>query len=77
FDIYQADNAKYGIQGSPSLVINGVSVQAARDPQSLLTLICSGFNNPPSECQQELSASAPSPGFGEGTGSASASQCEN
>lgn len=77
FDINQADNAKYSVQGSPSLVINGASVQAARDPQSLLTLICSGFTNEPSECQQKLSASAPSAGFGEGTGSAASAQCEN
>jgi len=77
FDIDQADNAKYGVQGSPTLVINGTSVQAARDPQSLLTLICSGFNNPPSECQQKLATDAPAAGFGEGTGSAATAQCGN
>src|SRR3989344_1073236 len=43
FDIDQADNAKYGVQGSPTLVINGTNVDAQRDPQSLLNLVCSGF----------------------------------
>ena len=77
FDIYQADNAKYGVQGSPTLIINGVSIQSARDPQSLLAAICSGFAEQPSECQQKLSTSAPASGFGSGTDSGSASQCSN
>ena len=77
FDIYQADNAKFGVQGSPTLVINGATVNASRDPQSLLNLVCSAFNEQPSECQQKLSTSAPAVGFGEGTGSAATTQCEN
>lgn len=77
FNVDQADNAKYGVQGSPSLAINGVLVRATRDPQSLLTLICSAFNNAPGECQQQLSAAVPSAGFGEGTGSAGDTQCGN
>ncbi len=76
FDIYQADNTKYSVQGSPTLVINGTLVQSSRDPQSLLDLICSGFSNQPNECKQKLSSTTPSPGFGEGTGSAAA-QCGN
>lgn len=77
FDVDKDDNVRYGVQGSPTLVINGTTVQAARDPQSLLTLICSAFTNQPDECQQKLSADTPSPGFGEGTGSAATAQCEN
>lgn len=69
FDIYKADNAKYSIQGSPSLVINGAQAQAERDPASLLTAICSSFNNPPAECSKKLSSTPPSPGFGQGGGS--------
>jgi len=77
FNIYQTDNAKYNVSGSPTLVINGTTVSANRDPQSLFNLICSGFNNPPSECSQELtsdtrlSSDTPSPGFGEGTAAGS------
>jgi len=77
FDINQADNAKYGVQGSPTLVINGTTVSAQRDPQSLLDSVCSAFNNQPSECRQKLSTSAPAPGFGEGTGSSASTQCGN
>ena len=77
FDIYQADNVKYSVSGSPALVVNGTTVSAQRDPQSLLNLICSGFSNQPAECQQKLSGDAPAPGFGEGTGSAANSSCEN
>ena len=63
-------NDEYRVQGSPSLVINGVSPSAKRDAQSLLTLICSAFNEQPTECSEQLSTAPPSPGFGfEGTGS--------
>lgn len=77
FDAYQADNAKYNVQGSPALVINGTPVRPARDPQSLLNAICSGFTNAPSECREKLSATASAAGFGEGAGSASGSECGN
>ncbi|MDO9399278.1 MAG: hypothetical protein Q7T79_01125 [bacterium] len=77
FDIYKADNTKYGIQGSPSLVINGVQVQAERDSASLLTMICSAFNKTPAECSKKLSSTPPSPGFGQGeaSGSTTAADC--
>ncbi len=77
FDIDQADNAKYSVGGSPTLVVNGITVSAQRDPQSLLNLICSGFSIQPNECQQKLSSVSPAPGFGEGTGSTANSSCEN
>jgi protein-disulfide isomerase len=64
FDVNKAENEKYGVQGSPTLVINGSQSDAGRDSKSLLEAICSGFNNKPAECSKELSAAAPSPGFG-------------
>lgn len=68
FDIDKADNAKYGVQGSPTLIINGQKIQpAGRDAQHLLEAVCSGFKNPPAECQKELSSKTPSAGFGSGT----------
>ncbi len=75
FDADKNDNLKYGVSGSPTLVINGEIVRASRAPQSLLTLICSAFTSAPSECQQKLSTSAPSAGFGEGTGSGANAEC--
>ncbi len=75
FDVFAADNEKYGVKGSPALVINGTTVSSSRDSKSLLSSICNGFNNPPSECQKELSSAPPSPGFGEGTGSDTSAGC--
>ena len=64
FDVYKADNEKYGITGSPGLVINGKKVQSGRDSESLLKMICSGFNKQPEECNTKLSSTPLSPGFG-------------
>ena len=77
FDIYQADNQKYGVQGSPTLVVNGAQAQANRDSASLLKVICTAFNNLPKECSQQLSSATPSPGFGEGTSDSSGGGCAN
>ena len=70
FDVYKADNEKYGVGGSPTLVINGAQVTSDRDSASLLATICSAFNDQPEECSQNLSSTAPSAGFGSGTGAA-------
>lgn len=66
FGIEKELNEKYGIQGSPSLVINGEKVNSGRDAASYLKAICSGFTNPPAECQATLSSETPAPGFGDG-----------
>lgn len=73
FNIHAEDNAKYGIGGSPSLVINGVLAEGVgRDSASLLDVICSSFEVAPEECNTELSSASPSPGFGFSTTSGSA-----
>ncbi len=64
FEIHKKDNEKYGVRGSPTLVINGLKTTSERNSASLLNLICSSFNNPPEECFQKLSSDTPSPGFG-------------
>ncbi len=72
-------NKKYGVQGSPTLVVNGTVIGSGRDSASYLKAICSGFENQPAECSAALSSTAPAAGFGEGTavaGSSSAS-CGN
>lgn len=69
FNVDKADNDKYAVAGSPTLVINGVSADSQRDPASLLKTICSGFDNAPAECSKTLSTTAPAAGFGEGAGS--------
>lgn len=57
-------NNKYGVQGSPTLVINGSEVKAGRTPEAVKAAICASFDNPPAECEQKLSSAALAPGFG-------------
>lgn len=54
----------YAVQGSPTLVINGVQVNAARSPAAVLSTVCSAFNTQPSECSTQLPTAQASPGFG-------------
>jgi hypothetical protein len=74
--VNMADNQKYGVQGSPTLVINGAEASSGRDSASVLSAICNAFNAKPGECGTTLSSAAPSAGFGyTGTGDAGAAQC--
>jgi len=76
FDTDKTENEKYGISGSPTLVINGEKVNSARNSAAYLATICAAFNNPPEECNTELSTSTPSPGFGYSTtGTDTTAQC--
>jgi protein-disulfide isomerase len=67
YPIHEDLNNKYGVQGSPTLVINGVQVESGRTPEAIKSTICAAFNNPPSECSQTLALASPQPGFGTGT----------
>lgn len=64
FNVYKEDVVKYGISGSPALVVNSAKINSGRDAASLLKTICAGFEIPPSECENELSSATPAPGFG-------------
>jgi protein-disulfide isomerase len=78
FKIYDADNKKYGVRGSPTLVINGVQAQSGRDAQSILNTICGAFTDKPEECNTDMTQfGTPAPGFGFGTqgGSATSAGC--
>ncbi|MCX8159126.1 MAG: hypothetical protein N3D20_02440 [Candidatus Pacearchaeota archaeon] len=78
YNVNLADNERYGVGGSPTLIINGVEVPANRDSASLLKAICSAFNKEPEECKQTLSSASPSPGFGysaSGGGSSGSATC--
>jgi hypothetical protein len=76
FNVDAELNEQYGIQGSPTLVINGQIVSSGRDSASYLDVICSAFNEVPEECSAELSSETPSPYFGwESSGTATNAQC--
>ncbi|MBM3199744.1 thioredoxin family protein [Candidatus Woesearchaeota archaeon] len=75
FNVDKTLNEKYGVGGSPSLVINGQEASSGRDSASLLRTICAAFDKAPAECSQTLSSAAPSPGFGGGTGANSGGSC--
>jgi len=65
--LYAADSALsegYGVQGSPTLVIDGQIINSGRSPGAYLATICSAFNTAPEECNEVLSSASPSPGFG-------------
>ena len=55
---------KYGVRGSPTLIINDVVVQSGRSPKAIQEAICKAFKQQPDECKKKLDASNPSPGFG-------------
>jgi len=77
FDVHSDLNEKYGVRGSPTVVINDKIVNVSpRSPENFKTIVCQAFNSPPEECSQTLSNDAPSPGFGGGTGSSSGGQCK-
>lgn len=76
YPIYSGLNEKYGVQGSPTLIINGAEAQVGRTPEAVKQAICAGFENAPSECAQTLSNTNYDPGFGWTTGSgATAAEC--
>lgn len=73
FNVNKEENDKYGVQGSPTLVINGEKIQSGRDSASILKAVCSAFNEQPEACTKELSSVSPAPGFGTGVDASGAS----
>lgn len=71
--VHDGENKKYGVRGSPTLVINGKTMNSGRDSASLLKTICSTFNDQPDECNEDISSEQQSPGFGYNTQTDSAS----
>lgn len=63
-------NEEYGIQGSPTIVINGKDVSdmlSSRSPEAFKKVVCMSFTDEPEECLTELSNDPASTGFGGGT----------
>ncbi len=75
YNVYADLNSKYGVRGSPTMVINGKTVSITRSPEAVKQAVCNAFNTPPEECNENLSAAQMSPGFGGGTASGSGGSC--
>lgn len=78
FPVEAEMNEEYGVMGSPTFVINDKVMSVNRSPEAIKDAICSAFNNPPEECEQELSDKAEQPGIGpigSGSGASSSGQC--
>jgi len=71
FNVNADMNKQYGVQGSPTLIINDTVIDGVdRTPEAYKIAICSAFINAPEECSTILSNEATSPGFGITTGAA-------
>jgi hypothetical protein len=66
---------KYGVSGSPTLILNGEKVSefdfGGRSADAVKTLLCCGFNTEPSVCSQNLSTDQAATSFSETYSSAS------
>jgi len=76
FDVEADLNQKYGVAGSPTMVINDQVVSPNRSPQDYKEAICLGFKSMPEECLEELSAQPLVSGFGFEQGDSSGGECE-
>jgi hypothetical protein len=62
-------NGQYGVQGSPTFVLNGVKVSVGRNAEAVKQAICASFEEAPAECATTLRTEEEAPGLGEmGTG---------
>jgi len=73
YPVENAENELYGVQGSPTFVLNGVQVSTSRSAEAVKKAICDAFKAAPSECATTLSTSEEAPGLGKiGTNAAPA-----
>ncbi|MEM2478656.1 MAG: hypothetical protein QXE64_02655 [Candidatus Pacearchaeota archaeon] len=74
---YDAElNERYGVKGSPTVVINGEQVEIwPRSPANIASKLCEYFSEKPQECSMSFSKENPSPGFGSKQTSSSGGSC--
>jgi len=64
-DADKALNTQYGVQGSPTTILNDKEVQIyPRSPEDVKKAVCAAFDTAPAECSETLDSTNPSPGFG-------------
>jgi hypothetical protein len=60
----ETEASRYGVSGSPTLVINGVTYSGARTPEAYKQAICTSFQTTPAECSTVLSSASVSASSG-------------
>ena len=75
FLVDDALNKKYGVRGSPTLVVNGKKVEVDFIPEQIKEKLCEAFNSAPAECNKTLSEQRTTSGFGSSGGSSTGGQC--
>ncbi len=81
FPLYPVEdmlNGQYAVRGSPTFVLNGEVTTVSRFAEAIKDAICSAFNEPPEECEEELNGQTENPGIGpigSGSGSGSTDTC--
>jgi outer membrane cobalamin receptor len=64
FDLETAKNNQYGVQWSPTFVLNWIKVDKVwRDAKSYADLICNSFKEKPKECDFEFDSTTYDPNF--------------
>jgi len=77
FAVHGDLNDKYGVSGSPTLVINDKIVNPKnRSPEEFKVAVCKAFNSPLAECSETLSTESASSGFGTGVDASSGGSCQ-
>lgn len=54
-------NQKYGVQGSPTILINEKAYSGGRSPEDFKNALCAAFKSPPAACSQNLGSSSQAP----------------
>ncbi|MEM4318690.1 MAG: hypothetical protein QW244_01620 [Candidatus Pacearchaeota archaeon] len=69
-------NEKYGVKGSPTVVLNGKQIEVwPRSPANIARILCESFTSEPSACSQRFSDENPGPGFGTSSTSSNLGSC--
>ena len=53
--------SQYGVSGSPTLIVNGITMNVARTPESYKSTICDAYIEAPEDCNATLSEEAQGP----------------
>ena len=78
FAVDQQLNKDYGVQGSPTFVLNGKEIKVGRSPEAIKEAICALYDmdKRPAVCSEKFSTTQESPGFGYQTGNSGSSSAQ-